>query len=144
MGLFWPVPHEKDLGGRIVCASGNVGKVFGTLGALSLRRRGFHTCPLSEVSGPERTLHLKLTFCPGEPFSPSKPGTPWVEQKTEVVSARNMQQPCRPALPRDLPWTECEAWPAAAPCSFPGEMDRLSPTFRENSAHHLTEYGDFK
>ena len=34
---------------------------------------------------------LKLTFCPGEPFSPSKPGAPWVEQKTEVVTAQNMQ-----------------------------------------------------
>lgn len=30
---------------------------------------------------------IQLTFCPGDPFSPLKPGEPWIEQKTEANSS---------------------------------------------------------
>ena len=54
----------------------------------------------------DRISCLKLTFCPGEPFSPSKPGTPWVEEKREAVTAQNMQRPMLEGTVTAPAWAE--------------------------------------
>lgn len=64
------------------------------------------TCVRCFRPGLDRISCLKLTFCPGEPFSPSKPGTPWVEEKTEAVTAQNMQRPILEGTVTAPAWAE--------------------------------------
>lgn len=85
-----------------------------------------------------------LTFCPGEPFSPSKPAAPWVEQKIETA-AQNTQR-CFPGGAVTAPaagWGEMLHYEIAKPSEdafyFLKEVDHFSDTFRNASYPPLKE-----
>lgn len=87
-------PRFKDDRGGIVSAAANVGTFKGGGRFFSGMPPSSHATSVRCLRpGVGRISRLKLTFCPGKPFSPSKPGAPWIEEKTEAVIAEDMQRP---------------------------------------------------